>query len=121
MVGQQVLLGGNTNVSSAFLSVAGLLVNRRKTAWFWGDLETGRFIHRTWSSPIWSLSAATPFFQGLWLPQALPSYSSGQNSLGAVCKFKLSSLVPALVYAQGESSGDSPHVSNAFLNFGSPS
>jgi len=27
-----------------------------------------------------SLSAATPFFQGWWLPQALSSYSSGQNS-----------------------------------------
>lgn len=32
----------------------------------------GRFIHRTWSSPIWSLSAAAPFFQGCGCPRLFP-------------------------------------------------
>ena len=88
----QVLLGGNTNVSWAFLSVAGLLVNR-KNSWFWRRsglyTELGALLSG-------SLCPATPFFKELWLPQALSSYSSGWSSLGAICKFKLS-LVPALL------------------------
>jgi len=120
LVGQQVLLGGNTNVSSAFLSVAGLLVNSRKNAWFWGDLETGSFIHRTWSSPVWFSLCCNSFLPGVVVAPGSFLLFLRPEQLGAVCKFKLT-LVPALVYPQGESGGDSPHVSNSFLNFGSPS
>lgn len=104
-----------------FCHVAGLLVNRRKTLHGSGVTWRPGGLYTELGALLSGLSLLQPLSsRGCGCPRALPSYSSGRNSLGAVCQvLSCPPLVPALVYAQGES-GDSPHVSSLFPKFWLP-